>query len=245
MVAKPEIFLANTYFYCEEDGQGNRVLAAEQMEPEQRRMLAEPYNTIMKDRSEDALEGSVFGLTDVSLDIRVEMEEGAEHGAELWGGGGGSGGQGQRRTTETYTVITRDSYGDSRNGGVLRVIDTSTSEVVATSTGPSSNCKYSPPSNTCERTETVSLSCGIFSASQAGSSFNNECSWVIKDSAGSTVAKASGTSSSTTFIRPCASCGLGSGSVGVTNECEACPVGKYSDVDGPGFCKICEAGKYR
>eukprot|EP00519_Triparma_laevis_P004375 CAMPEP_0182515634 /NCGR_PEP_ID=MMETSP1321-20130603/38546_1 /TAXON_ID=91990 /ORGANISM="Bolidomonas sp., Strain RCC1657" /LENGTH=71 /DNA_ID=CAMNT_0024723087 /DNA_START=1 /DNA_END=212 /DNA_ORIENTATION=+ len=49
IVAKPDII--DTYFYCEDDSQGNRVLAAEQMELEQKRMLAEPYNTIMKDSS--------------------------------------------------------------------------------------------------------------------------------------------------------------------------------------------------
>ncbi|GMH99863.1 hypothetical protein TrVE_jg2133 [Triparma verrucosa] len=58
MVAKPEI--TNTYFYCE-----NSTLAAE-MEPEQRMLLVEPYNIILKDSSGDAREVGVFGLTDVS-----------------------------------------------------------------------------------------------------------------------------------------------------------------------------------
>ena len=151
----------------------------------------------------------------------------------------------QRRLSETYTVITRDSYGDTWNGGVLSVIDTFTSEVVAISTGPVSSCKYNSPSETCERTETFSLGCGGFSVSQAGSEFNEECSWIIKDSAGSIVAEASGTSGALFYTyTTCSSCELGSGSTSET-DCEACPAGKYSDVDGPGSCSICEAGKYR
>ncbi|GMH70371.1 hypothetical protein TrST_g4885 [Triparma strigata] len=156
-----------------------------------------------------------------------------------------AGGGSQRRLSETYTVITRDSYGDTWNGCVLSVIDTSTSEVVATSTGPVSSCKYNPPSETCERTETFTLGCGGFSASQAGSEYNEECSWIIKDSAGSTVAEASGTSGAIFYtLTTCSSCELGSGSTSET-DCETCLAGKYSDVDGPGSCKICEAGKYR
>ncbi|GMH84797.1 hypothetical protein TrST_g231 [Triparma strigata] len=50
MVAKPAI--TDTYFYCE-----NRTLTAEQIEPEQRRLLVESYNTIMMDSSEDAWDG--------------------------------------------------------------------------------------------------------------------------------------------------------------------------------------------
>ncbi|GMH58345.1 hypothetical protein TrST_g9615 [Triparma strigata] len=96
IVAKPD---SVTYFYCK-----NRTLTAEQIEPEQRRLLVEPFNTILTDSSEDAWEGGVFDLTDVSSGIVREMEEGATDGAtdgaELWEGGGGSGGQGQRRMTE-------------------------------------------------------------------------------------------------------------------------------------------------
>ena len=151
--------------------------------------------------------------------------------------------QGQRRTAETFTIVTRDSYGDGWNAGMLSLTDVGSGEVVATSTGPESSCKYNPPDDTCEMTETVSLDCGSFSVSQAGSNFNDECLWVVKDSAGSTVAEASGTSSANLLVT-CASCGLGSGAVSET-ECEACPEGKYSDVDGPGSCKRCEAGTHR
>ncbi|GMH54097.1 hypothetical protein TrRE_jg11604, partial [Triparma retinervis] len=91
MVAKPEI--TNTDFYCE-----NSTFAAEQMEPEQRKLLVEPFNTIVKYSSEDAWDGGVFGLADNSSGIKGETEDWATAGAELWGAGW-SGGQGQRRMT--------------------------------------------------------------------------------------------------------------------------------------------------
>jgi hypothetical protein len=148
-----------------------------------------------------------------------------------------------RRTTEAFTVITRDSFGDAWNGGTLSITNSATSEVVATSTGPENGCNYSPPGNTCERTETVNLDCGSFSALISGGSYPDERSWLIKNSAGTTVAEAGGTDSAT-FIGPCASCGLGSGSI-LETECEPCPTGKYSDVDGPGVCNDCAGGTYR
>ncbi|GMI18597.1 hypothetical protein TrLO_g8976 [Triparma laevis f. longispina] len=151
--------------------------------------------------------------------------------------------QGRRRMAATFTIIARDRWGDGWYGRVLSVSDVNTCEVVANSTGPDRGCSYNPSrGHTCERTETVSLGCGNFSASMSYYC-TSECSWVIKDSAGLTVAEASGSSSATFSNSLCASCGLGSGAVSET-ECEACPDGKYSDVDGPGPCKICPTGKF-
>ena len=127
------------------------------------------------------------------------------------------------------------------NGGTLTITNTETNAAVATSTGPENSCKYGNE-DSCERTETACLPCGSYSAQQAGSSYNEEVSWLIWDPEGSTVAEASGTDSAA-FSRVCASCTLGSGSVSET-ECETCPEGKYSDVDGVGLCTGCEAGRY-
>lgn len=86
------------------------------------------------------------------------------------GGGGGMVQQGQRRVAETYTIITQDSYEDSWNGGELSVTGVESGGVVATSTGPANGCKYHPPGDTCERTETVSLDCRVITANARGSS---------------------------------------------------------------------------
>ncbi|GMH89491.1 hypothetical protein TL16_g11473 [Triparma laevis f. inornata] len=151
--------------------------------------------------------------------------------------------QSQRKLSSTYTILTRDSYGDTWKGGILTIIHSETNEAVATSTGPETGCKYNPPLKTCEKTETVSLNCGSFTAVASGGSESWEYSWVIEDEHGSIVAEASGTSNAN-FASPCEACGLGSGAVGATTECEVCPEGKYSDVDGPGACERCEAGKW-
>ena len=146
--------------------------------------------------------------------------------------------------TETYTIVTRDSYGDGWNGGLLTLTEVSSGYILATSTGPESGCRYNPPGDTCERTESVSLSCGSYSVLEAGSSYNDECSWLVKDSAGSAVAEASGINSASFSMGTCSSCGLGSGSISET-DCDRCPAGQYSDVEGPGTCKRCGVGKHR
>ncbi|GMH93639.1 hypothetical protein TL16_g12687 [Triparma laevis f. inornata] len=118
---------------------------------------------------------------------------------------------------ETYTIITRDTYGDAWNGGVLRVRDFNTDAVIATSYGPSNGCQWgsssssssscscsssSSSSSSCQRTETFPLCCGHYSAAQSGSSWNSEIIWIIQDSSGSEVASATSTTSDT-FEIPC------------------------------------------
>ncbi|GMI11195.1 hypothetical protein TrVE_jg4515 [Triparma verrucosa] len=152
-------------------------------------------------------------------------------------------GQGQRRLIETFSIITRDRYGDTWNGGVLSVTDVDTGEVVETFTGPENSCKYNPPEFTCERIETISLYCGSYSASTSGGSWPEERTWSIKNAAGSTVAEGAGTSIAHFSTVACMSCGFGRGSLSGT-ECKDCPEGKYSDVDGPGYCKVCPGGTY-
>ena len=146
-------------------------------------------------------------------------------------------------TDVCYTVVTRDSYGDTWNDGTLTITNTETNVAAATSTRPDNGCKYDPPGDTCAKTETACLPCGTYSAQQAGSAYNFEVSWFIRDAGGSTVAEASGTDSATFLGGVCASCGLGSGAVSET-ECETCPRRKYSDIDGVGHCTRCEAGRY-
>eukprot|EP00519_Triparma_laevis_P003800 CAMPEP_0182496358 /NCGR_PEP_ID=MMETSP1321-20130603/5016_1 /TAXON_ID=91990 /ORGANISM="Bolidomonas sp., Strain RCC1657" /LENGTH=919 /DNA_ID=CAMNT_0024699959 /DNA_START=167 /DNA_END=2923 /DNA_ORIENTATION=+ len=102
-----------------------------------------------------------------------------------------------RGSAESFTLITRDSYGDDWNGGVLTITNAETDGVAVSSTGPQNGCIYAPPGNTCERTETINLECGTFSAQQSGSEYNGEVSWVIKGADGETVAEASSTSSAT------------------------------------------------
>ena len=153
-------------------------------------------------------------------------------------------GQGQRRLIEKFSIITRDRYGDTWNGGVLSVTDVDTGEVVETFTGPENSCKYNPPEFTCERIETISLYCGSYSASTSGGSWPEERTWSIKNAAGSTVAEGAGTSIAHFSTVACMSCGFGRGSLSGT-ECKDCPEGKYSDVDGPGYCKVCPGGTYR
>ncbi|GMI14629.1 hypothetical protein TrVE_jg5503 [Triparma verrucosa] len=97
--------------------------------------------------------------------------------------------------TQPYTVITRDSYGDGWNCGVLTITNKETDQVVVTSTGPADDCKYAPPGDTCERTETISLECGTFSAQQSGLAHPADCSWIIHDGDGATFAQGSGTNS--------------------------------------------------
>ena len=145
-------------------------------------------------------------------------------------------------TPVCYTVVTRDFAGDGWSGGTLTITNTETYVAAATSTGPEEGCAYAPSYMACERTETACLPCGTYSAQQAGSSYSDEISWFIRDAGGSTVAEATRTYSAT-FSIACASCGLGSGGVS-DSECETCPVGKYSDVDGVGPCTSCFAGTY-
>lgn len=90
---------------------------------------------------------------------------------------------------ETYTIITRDTYGDTWNGGVLRVRNTATNAIITTSYGTSSGCKW----GSCQRTETFPICCGSYSAQQSGSSWNSEIIWIIRDSSGSQVASATST----------------------------------------------------
>lgn len=107
---------------------------------------------------------------------------------------------------ETFTIITRDSYGDSWGGGVLSLTDDDTGEVVATSNGPPNSCRYNLP-DTCERTETFTLYCGSYSTSMFGGAYPEDRSWFIKDSSGSTAAHGYVLSSASFSTVVCASCG--------------------------------------
>ena len=155
-------------------------------------------------------------------------------------------------TDVCYTVVTRDGYRYGWgwdgwigwDGGTLTITNAETNVAAATSTGPEEGCAYYPPEYTCERTETACLPCGSYSVWQAGSDYPSRVSWLIRDADGSTVAEASGMYSATFLgISACASCGIGSGAVSEM-ECETCPAGKYSDIDGAGPCTSCVAGTY-
>ena len=104
--------------------------------------------------------------------------------------------------------------------------------VVASSSGPS----------TSEREESICLPCGSYSGQQAGSEYPEEISWHFIDDSGSLLVAGSG-EDSVSFDINCVSCARGSGAISVT-ECDTCPSGKFSDVEGSEECMLCPAGRY-
>lgn len=123
-------------------------------------------------------------------------------------------------TTSTYTLITRDRWGDSWAGGLLALTNAETNEIV-TFTGLDDSCSYNPPYDySCETTKTITLSCGTITGIIVDGLYPSVYSWTIKNSGGAIVAEVDTGTDSDEFLSPCASCGLGSGSVGVTTDCQ-------------------------
>ena len=128
-----------------------------------------------------------------------------------------------------YTIVTSSNATGRFDGGPVTITNMEVTQTV--------------PSIIDRDPNTFCISCAIYSAQQAGSNYPEVASWLIRDAGGSTVAEASGTDSATFLGGICASCGLGSGSVSDT-QCETCPAGKYSDINGGGPCLSCEPGRY-
>ncbi|GMH79536.1 hypothetical protein TL16_g08177 [Triparma laevis f. inornata] len=160
------------------------------------------------------------------------------------------------KTEETFTLITRDSFGDGWNGGELEFKNVHTAE-----TGSCS--KEASTSFSCERTETVHLDCGSYSAAQAKSVAPAECSWLLKNSEGTTVAEGIDdnsasfdactpptpcpagkyTTSTNVWDRICTLCAAGKYSGENESSCTSCSAGKYS-LTGSSSCSTCTPGKY-
>ena len=107
-----------------------------------------------------------------------------------------------------YTLISRDSYGDTWNSDTLTLNSTGTNAVAAAPTGLDDGSKYRS-GQTREPTESVCFACESYFIQPLGLNYDDEVSWFITEASGGTVAEASGTDSATFTALCLASFGLG------------------------------------